>query len=184
MAKRILLIFLFIGITGVVIYFSIPFEIKFFLKGSTRDIISTLPYFVDNSGWDFVLTGNTDGQSSLSFEKKETDTVKHVIFSVDAHKNPLGVIRYTKKFRENGKEHTIKMGSNDTLFSYYVGESRDTVFQIGEYYYRFIYFKLDTAEQKYYLLHKDSLKSIRGDNLPKLPFLSEKDRKRFEKTIK
>lgn len=179
MGQKILIGLLVAGILFWAASLIFPFEKRFFLKGSTQEVIDLLPYFMDDTGWNFVLRGSTDGQNSISFESKNGDTLKHVIFSIDSLENATGVIRFTKIFESNGGKFTVRMNAHDTLFSFAIRNSRDTVFQNGEYYYRFTTFKLDTAQQKYYLLYKDSLMAVRGDNLPVLPSLNGVERKRF-----
>ena len=176
-------IFLAFTLVAITVYL-LPKEDKFFLEPSTQLVIKSLPYYVDKSGWELMLDGKTDGQNSLSFQKKDRDTTKHIIFAVDSHKKAVGIIRYTKKFSGDGKQFTVEMNSRDTLFSFYNSNSKDTIFQTGEYYYKFSNFQLDSSGRKYYLLHKDSLVFVRGDNLPKLPSLSPNERKLLNEKLK
>jgi hypothetical protein len=152
---------------GIITYRITPSYKYFFFKTSTKEILSAAPYYIDKSGWEFVMKGVTEDRESISFEKNNSDTLKHIIFSTSKN-DAIDIIRYTKRYRKNSTFCFLRMDSKDTLVSYYVCSS-DTIFQRGEYLNRFSELKLDTAERKFYLLHRDSLKIIRGDNLPKLP---------------
>src|SRR5688572_29109477 len=111
--------FIVFTLVGLTVYL-LPKEDKFFLEPSTQLVIRSLPYYVDKSGWELVLDGTTDGQNSLSFQKSDRDSTKHLIFAVDSRKKAVGIILYTKKFSGEGKEFTVKMNSRDTLFSFYI----------------------------------------------------------------
>ena len=105
-------------------------------------------------------------------------------FSIDENRKPLNVLRYTKVFRSKSGTCTVKMDSKDTLFAYVLSKAKDTVFYTGEYYFKYTHLQLDSAQRKFYRLHKDSLRFVDGDNLPALPFLSALERVLFESKIK
>jgi hypothetical protein len=158
MDKKIFLVLLSIFIIGIVIYFSIPFEAKFFSKESTEKVIRNLPYYVDRSGWTLVMDGNTEGQHSFSFENDQPDTVKHIIFALDEKDDAVKVIQFSKKFVNNSKRQYLRMNAKGILYSFYVDqETGDSIFQTGEYYYKYTNLKMNQRESEYYLLYKDSL---------------------------
>lgn len=152
-------------------YLRIPFERKFFYYPSTKNLIKSLTYYVNSTGWKLVLLGNTDGKSSASFEMIEGDTLKHIIFSLDERESGVDVIRFTKSFENANGRHSLRLNSRDTLYYFTVTKRNDTLFSTGEYYYRFANFQMTKSESDYYVLHMDSLKKIKGDNLPMLPSL-------------
>jgi hypothetical protein len=183
--KRIVIITIILIGVGVMVSYLLLFKRNnFFKEPATLALIRSLPYYVDPEGWTLILEGKTDGQNSLSFEKNVQDTAKHIIFSVDDKRQPAKVIRFTKEFKSDDGNVTLKLDSKDTIVAYLVTHSNDTIFYKGEYFFKYTHFQMDTAERKFYLLYKDSLKAVSGDNLPRLPSLSANERATFKKIIK
>jgi hypothetical protein len=60
------------------------------------------------------------------------------------------------------------MSSQDTLFFYRESSTGEKSFVVGEYAYRFTNFEMDSTEANFYLNHTDSLRKVKGDNLPRL----------------
>jgi hypothetical protein len=177
--------FIILTIAGIwIAYLLIPLETKFFYKEATQSLIDSAPYHLDDGGWTLILAGKTDGQNSLSFEQVDGDSSKHVIFAVDDNKVPAKIIRYTKSFRTGDGIFTVQMNSKDTLFAYLIRNSNDTIFSKGEYFYKYTHIQLDSAERKFYLLYKDSLRFVNGDNLPPLPSLNSQERRIFKSKFK
>jgi hypothetical protein len=77
----------------------------------------------------------------------------------------------------------VSMLSNDTLF-YYIKTEETKKFIIGEYAYLHAFLKLDSSELDFYFLYEDSLKKVKGDNLPRLRALNEFERKKLIKKLK
>lgn len=71
-------------------------------------------------------------------------------------------------------QHVILFGENsDTLFHYKASlfGALNKVFISGKYYYQYLFFGLNKKQLDFFLLHEDSLTSIKGQNLPLLPEL-------------
>lgn len=72
------------------------------------------------------------------------------------------------------------MYNYDTLYFFRrrIGLKNDSVhfvpidsldFTVGKYYYVYLHNGVNLAQQQYFMVHKDSLLKIRGNNLPNLP---------------
>lgn len=147
---------------------------KFFGKDSTKMALKNTPYFITNSSddWSARFIGSHDNFDSLSirFHKIEKDTSKDVIFSVDRKLNAVSVLMYQKKYNGTKGKYFVRYGRTDTLYCYYTSDgSQKKTFVVGEYFHRGENLGFDLAERPYYLLHKDSLDRIHGNDLPKLP---------------
>ena len=80
----------------------------------------------------------------------------------------IAVNEYKKRYPCSGVDTCyLEMTSQDTLF-YYREHNGEKIFEVGEYAYRFTKFKMDSTEANYYVKHMDSLRRVRGNNLPKL----------------
>ena len=161
-----------------------PYPYIFFHKPSTSEVISKLPYYVGNkSGWDLILVGSRDGYESMSFQKNEADTFKHIIFAIDENRTPFKVINFLKRYESNGVNYQVYCNDIDTLYAYYINKAMDTVFIRGEYFHKYqnMEFNKNMREFEYFILYKDSLTNVRGDNLPKFPTMTEEEILLFNK---
>lgn len=76
----------------------------------------------------------------------------------------------------------ISFDKADTLYDYTITSKKGNyfdfqkmVFKKGKYYFMYKMNKLNLVQQEFYEEHKDSLDKIRGNNLPELPRLSNKN---------
>lgn len=161
------------------------FPEDFFIEDSTRSGLKQLPYFISTSerNWNLEFIGAFEDFDSLSarFSNLEGDTVKNLIIALDKYNNAVKVLRYEKEFFKDAKKYYVVFGKSDTLFCYYKDVTDQKVFVTGEYSYRGSHMGFDQNERKYYLLHKDSLDKVRGNNLPKLPMLTEVELEVYKK---
>jgi len=163
----------------------LPMEVKFFRMPPVRELIHSSPYYLDNDGWQFVMHGEYGGYHSVSFQKSDLDTLKHIIILLDSNDRPFRVHEYKKNFQVDDKlKYFVRMNSTDTLLAYFEKNSGDKFFVAGEYYYKFMSLNLDSGQRKYFMLYKDSLTRIRGNDLPELPNLNEKERRQLRAIFK
>lgn len=153
-----------------------PFGQMFFEKDSTKLAFSKAPYFISNSSrdWSVGFIGSFDAFDSLSIRlsKTEADTSKSVTLSLDKNRNAISVLIYLKEYKDRKRNYSVMFGPKDTLYSYYTSEdTQKKHFLVGEYYYRGVHRGFDPDETIYYLLHKDSLDRVRGNDLSKLPIV-------------
>lgn len=108
------------------------------------------------------------------FQKINEDTISRIVIEYysstdDTIFNP---IEYYKRYEESSFfQHVILYGEGgDTLF-YYRSEMFGMLiktFYIGKYYYQYKFHELNKKERLFFDRNRDSLISIRGNNLPKL----------------
>ena len=170
-----------VTLTGILTYrLTLPFEQKFFSKASTKNVLEKSPYYVDQEGWSFVMNGTSKNYTSYSFERNDSDTLKHIIFLINENDEAFEIFEYKKVFRLGNRfKCTVWMNSTDTLFSYVEKDNDEKLFIRGEYYFKYTFLKMTTDEMKYFLLYEDSLTRVRGNNLLRLPALDEVKRKQL-----
>ncbi|MCZ8215967.1 MAG: hypothetical protein O9262_06985 [Cyclobacteriaceae bacterium] len=128
-----------------------------------------LLYGNDIQGWKLVQEINNEWEVNYTVEKMDNDTLKTIFFLEGVKDGSMIVNRYQKQYRCNDTDTCyLDMTSQDTLYFYRQNFNGEKIFEVGEYAYRFTYFKMDSAEVTYYLKHEDSLKRVRGSNLPRL----------------
>jgi len=121
----------------------------------------------------------TEGEYSIY--KYDGDTLKTLVFVLDNNDVPV-INLYEMTFPCNKKDTCfVKMEGNDTLF-YYSQNMGVKNFFVGEYVYR--WYKSDMGDEyDYYYLYEDSLRKVKGNNLPKLPSLNELEKEKLNLKI-
>lgn len=118
----------------------------------------------DPSGWkNFQYIESMD---QYMIFKYDGDTLKYLKFIPDENNIPV-ISQYEMKF-PCGLLDTcfLRMQAKDTLF--YFKENKDgKEFFVGEYAYRYTSTRMSTEEMDFYENHEDSLRRIKGNNLPK-----------------
>ncbi len=130
----------------------------------------SLLYTNNPSGWELVQEIEQEWDINYTIKKIDNDTLKVLFFAIGNKEkdDKIFINGYAKTFRCNQTDTCyLKMTSQDTLF-YYRQHSKEKIFEVGEYAYRFTYLKMDTVEINYYLEHEDSLRRVKGNNLPRL----------------
>jgi hypothetical protein len=119
--------------------------------------------------WRLVQEINSKWDTNYTIEKNDSDTLKLLFYSVRTKDGSIEVDNYKLKYPCHGTDTCyLDMSSQDTLFFYSKNGAGEKSFILGEYAYRFTYFEMDSAEANFYLEHTDSLRRVKGDNLPKL----------------
>ena len=125
-------------------------------------------YNNDYKKWELVQEFRNEFHTYYTLRKNDGDTLK-ILFL--AEENNIGLVYvngYRKKFKCKIDTCNLEMTSQDTLFFYKQNTFGEKKFEVGEYAYRFTYFRMDSIEGNYYLKHEDSLRRVKGNNLPKL----------------
>jgi hypothetical protein len=126
-----------------------------------------LLYGNDTYGWELVREEHRAWDSEYSIKKIEGDTIK-ILFFLERNKDKsISIHLYKKRYPCGLDTCYLEMNAQDTVFLYRKNRKKK-IFEVGEYAYRFSYFKMDTIESNYYLKHEDSLRRVKGNNLPKL----------------
>ncbi len=128
---------------------------------------SKLLYYNNTEHWELVRAEANTWDDQFTIKKIDGDTVKIMMFLQRKDKS-LSIYTYKKRFPCGVDTCYLEMSSQDTLFLYKKNNT-NKVFQVGEYAYRFTTMRMDSIELDYYLKHEDSLRTIRGNNLPPLP---------------
>jgi hypothetical protein len=132
-------------------------------------IDKSLLYHNDYQGWKLVREIKNEWDNDYIIEKTDKDTLKILLFLEGKKDGSIRPYEYKKRYPCNGVDTCfLEMTSQDTLF-YYREKEGLKIFEVGEYAYLFTHMKMDSIELDYYLKHEDSLRRVRGNNLPKLP---------------
>ena len=117
---------------------------------------------------------NSMGSGAISYYYRDTlkngKTIAMCVFKTLNDDSYL--YYYVQNWKEDGWKYELRI-ADDTLYSFRSKES-DIEFIMGEYEFRRrgnmkTHPRLDSLEIIYYDLHRDSLRKIRGNNLPPLP---------------
>ncbi|KJF44802.1 hypothetical protein [Draconibacterium sediminis] len=118
-------------------------------------------------GWNYIELSKTKGDTLIVLKStyKKTDDKLHFASSK---------LDYTI-IEGQYKKRIILQSVLDTLYIYkYPMENpNEKFFYKGKYTYQYDYSLLNKEQQKYYLLHKDSLDELGGNDLPLLPIHDE-----------
>ncbi|MCK4638295.1 MAG: hypothetical protein KAT33_02635 [Bacteroidales bacterium] len=142
--------------------------------------------FFDKNNWelqsDYIFNYSIPG-GIICLEKKDGDTIKYLTFQIIRDKNEMKyfVNNHRYEFSDSLYFHEIYIYGRDTLCYFVQNKDNmiDKYFIIGKYYYQYEIDKSDHSklyssskgQSTYYLLNKDSLIKIRGNDLPELPEL-------------
>jgi hypothetical protein len=138
-------------------------------ENALNNVDKSLLYGNDRKGWQLVQEIKNEWDTYYTIEKIDNDTSKVLFFLQANGDGTTNVSGYRKIFKCNKTDTCyLKMSSQDTLF-FYRENNHQKIFEVGEYAYHHSYFKMDSIEVKYYLEHEDSLRRVRGNNLPRLP---------------
>jgi hypothetical protein len=168
-----------IKLPGEIILEDINHDSNFMISVEGFINIKYVNYFIDTIGWDLAFIGmESDDCIEHVFEKVEMDTSKLLTACIDANNNTY-VKSYRKIYIENNVKHTILFKA-DTFYHYTEDIENNMTFISGEYNYRAERLLFENDEFMYYLLYRDSLGKIKGNNLPKLPQPNYDEIKRFD----
>lgn len=139
-------------------------------------------YFNNFEGWELIQEHKGKWDTHYTIKKNDNDTLK-VLFFLQRWDGSIAVNEYRKQYPCGDIDTCyLEMASGDTLFFYKQRNGLKT-FLLGEYYYRFTKMQLDSNELAYYMLYEDSLRLVRGNDLPPLPTLNERERRRLDSLL-
>jgi len=117
----------------------------------------------DPSGW--KIFQYIESMDQYMIFKYDGDTLKYLRFIPDENNTPL-ISQYEMKFPCGSLDTCfLRMQSNDTLFYYKENKDRRE-FIAGEYAFRYTSTGMSIEEMHFYIDHEDSLRRIKGNNLP------------------
>jgi hypothetical protein len=135
------------------------------------------------SSWKSVLVLQQDNENLFlnskyfggfyNYEKKQESRLYFLSFECYWNENDTVFIPkdYYVRYTDSGFQHILLLGENqDTLFHYKAslfGEL-NKVFIRGKYYYQYKFGEFNTAQRVFFKNNIDSLKKIKGNNLPYL----------------
>lgn len=128
--------------------------------------------FSGKENWEIyqIFEGIRDNSLDFTFKCTDRDTLKSLSLFVSKETDEVFIDSYIKNYPKNDFKVELVM-KTDTFYCYQEKEGIKE-FIIGEYNYRFTNFDLAPEELNYYIIYKDSLGKITGDQLPGLPGLS------------
>lgn len=138
--------------------------------------------FVQDKRYTYSFSGNEDWELSSVFEgvrddsfdfilkSEDQDTLKSLSLYVFKETDEVFIDSYIKNYPKDSSKVELVM----KVDTFYCFKEVDGIkeFITGEYNYRYTNFEFAPGELDYYMVHKDSLGSIRGNRLPRLPSLS------------
>lgn len=181
------------------VVFLILFTFLFLVKCSNKKVDRTsylvlkyaLNYYniEDEKKWENVMeivsldtntffTGDEYSGGYYAYKKLTVNTMDVLYFEFYCNENDTIFIpvHYYQRFIKDGWQHILSFDkSGDTLYHYKAelfGRMKK-FFISGEYSYRYEFGEMNSDERMFFEQHKDSLKRIRGMNLPPLLIMPE-----------
>jgi hypothetical protein len=117
--------------------------------------------------WELTSVNETEWERDFILRKVDNDTLKILCFLEGKRDGSISIYEYKKRYPCGIDTCYLEMAGMDTSFFY---RQRNSVkeFEVGEYAYRYMYFKMDTSEANAYRLAEDSLRRVRGNGLPRI----------------
>lgn len=116
-----------------------------------------------------------NSESDYTFE--EGDCIESLNYYYYKSEDKIVVDSYSKSYFGNKYLYVLQMDNSDTIYYYKVDrlnyKEGKKVFIVGKYNYLYITGNLESKEEDYYILYKDSLSKVRGNNVSPLPELTE-----------
>lgn len=122
---------------------------------------------IDQDNWEIVEDLGQGNFKSYVLMQFKADTTHILHFMVED--TAVNLIYHDIRFKDENFDYYLSVKA-DTLYFYKENKIDSTmVFLVGEYEYLYKRGRLTGKQHVYYRHHRDSLKSIRGNNLPELP---------------
>ncbi len=117
-----------------------------------------------------------------SYHDKINDTLINYSFRISKYDSIVAIGNYAKQYQDELYMYNLLM-KEDTVYFFKedITNPSEKFFIVGKYGYLFMNFGFTDNEIDYYMLYRDSLNKVRGNDLSRLPELNLEERKRFEK---
>lgn len=126
---------------------------------------------------------NFNGEVFFSYAAEGIDTtIALTFYKKDSN---IRLDSYEKKYHDDIFNYYMALESDTDTVLYYKENisSGEKIFSIGGYRYKFEKALFKDSELNYYRLYMDSLNKVRGNNLPELPELNEREKKLLEEIV-
>ena len=129
---------------------------------------------IDKTEWKVIKRERWTNIIEYTLTKKNNDTTCLLMIRKFLHDSIFNsgsdsyrLVLFTKKFTDSEFGYIVSF-ANDTNYYYkYPLEKPDSmIFVVGKYLYLAYYHKLSKEQRSYFFAHKDSLRKVRGDDLP------------------
>lgn len=134
---------------------------------------------IPKDGWEIQNHEYWSSTIDYSLVRKNSDTIYYLRFKKILHDSIFNkgddlysILYYRKEFKDSKFEFVLDLGLNsDTnyFFKRSFTNPDSLIFIRGKYCYLFKNGYLNNDQSGFYFKNKDSLKRVKGDNLPKLP---------------
>ena len=163
-------------LSGIILVFAISLTCLIACKNRKEELLKRIKAHVDTEGWEELLPMNEypGGDKHYQLTKEDGDTTK-VLQLIYIPKEDRIAFQLYRTFEDAGYKYEL-VSSTDTLYYYMspLNNEDELDFFIGKYH--FLYSRrigeLTEGQRCYYDMHIDSLKAIKGNNLPPLPEIS------------
>jgi len=122
-------------------------------------------------GWRLVRQYKDDNGKGYDLIREFGVENSQLCFHINERNKEYSIEYYIKSYRASPDEYTLEMHQTDTLYLYrsHLNNPNNKVFIIGEYQYLYMHNKLSQGQREYFRAYSDSLRKVRGNNLPILP---------------
>lgn len=122
-------------------------------------------------GWKLVRYFNDDRGIGYDLTRDSYNENSRLCFHHDKKNDKYFIEYFIKKYRDNQFAYNLEINQADTLYFYKspLKDLNTKIFIMGEYQFLYMHNKLNPGQREYFRIHSDSLREIKGDNLPLLP---------------
>ncbi|WP_224997082.1 hypothetical protein [Cesiribacter sp. SM1] len=159
------------------IFLTFVFTLTFMISCQSKEeeLVERIQPYVDKDGWEELFPmSSMDDMNHYQLTKQDGDTTKTL--HIFHHPKPDTLLFELHRFYEDSTHRYHIVSEEDTLFFRRAPLEDDGNFEfiMGEYYHKNSRsldpgYALTDGQKCYYKMHADSLRKIRGNNLPALP---------------
>ncbi|AHM62931.1 hypothetical protein D770_23430 [Flammeovirgaceae bacterium 311] len=156
-----------------ILLFAVLVTFLFGCNSKVQGLINRINNNVDKDGWKYVgplYKGNEYDYHQLM--KEDGDTIKYLHLYHNPKVDTI-LYRYVRTYTDS--THMYLIGSDNDAFYIYREPNegdRELEFITGKYFYLYSTSRLTEGQSCYYKMYADSLKTIKGNDLPPLPEIS------------
>lgn len=122
-------------------------------------------------GWKLVRQYDNDQGKGYDLTREFSGENSRLCFHINEKSKEYFIEYYIKSYRDSFNEYTLEINQTDTLYLYRspLNNQNSKVFMVGEYQYLYMHNKFSEGQREYFRANSDSLRRVRGNNLPILP---------------